>query len=1270
MDPSILSEWHSTLHSLPHHKASGTSSISNEMLQHIGPRSLHYLWLLTCFCLKLNDIPQQWREAYIYPIPKPKEWKYNLANTRTITLLETARKALVKILTQRLMTIFVDNHILKGLNFAGLPHQSTFEPLRLLDNILNDAKENNKELYIFSQDMSKAYDRVNIHMLQKAMNRLKLPLPFIQFISNLFTNRYNRIFMAHGTTDAYKVLVGIDQGEVISPLLWCIYYDPLLSKLQSCAEQNLTGYELFHTWRPDVTKSNTNTESCNIPLSAFMDDSHWITDSTPKLVFTLNITTSFNKLNDVQTNNDKAVLLATKSPENGEPIKLELDTTTIEIQPLKPKESTRILGVWLTTGKSNQHVYRQLKDEVKQCCDLLSSKIVTDKQLLYIYNAVIIPRLEFRCQLVFLTESQCDALQVPFRTLFKHKLHMPKTTPNAILMNNLIYKFQDLYQRQIQEKFTSLTCLLHDSSIVEVSTHIRILKLQAKWHLPQSPLADWPIRHKPNGKDYIADLLSGMKDFDLSFEVDPLFLNKIEGGTISITSVLDVKSITNALTSLRHNNMMFLDQVTSLDGIMLSRWIDTRLYVQNTVGKATKWFSILESIVLQSPQSSLRLKLEFQTPCKPPGDYTPLTLIKKARPKEWITVWHNPSRNSLYGQVCKTINDNQEILFAHWKNDFSTIHSSPSHQPLQLVQCQGCNLNDISIDTINKYSKTPRPPCVISCFHNDALHVPTTTKKKTDSNITFSISTLVLKQIAKHHYMTNNPIPNSNIITYPENIAFQHTPIPPFKSPFTFIEKYITSPTYCRELTRISHIFSSRNTFTFYTDGSVQRINNVTMAAAAWIEITTVVPTEFSNAVNINFISSTKTELVAVIAAIITLPPNSTTNIYTDSKNVITTYNTIQQQHVLKYPRLCLKTPHIDLWYILFDIIYNKDLTIIFHKVKAHNGNDHNEYVDTLAKEAIYSDVMDFNTINSLYIVIPKYNNFLITTHLRSFIKNLSNVKGFFKFYQLHRNAKYRQLDIDWNNTFAYLNADSTTITTSFNSSNLKARRVKLIMEELPTLEYLTHCKPKLYEKWTCMYCDHQETFNHIWICRHNKPILEEIVLLVQDILFKLISLTQPNLEYDHPAVMRIVNDPHIWNVEVSYDIFTFIDLIKGFVPSSLSSDIHNIVSTKTLTTSITTSFLQALHDQIYKDIWMPRCALVISREKHLNITQSQKIHTENKSATFLKRSVHVPDRLSSAEPANFVLQSTSTLLAASITSGLHHSLFTGVLIPHFSPLA
>ena len=56
-------------------------------------------------------------------------------------------------------------------------------------------------------------------MLRKAMARLKIPLKIIDLITGLFLNRKNQVFTVFGNTDPYDVLVGIDQGEVISPLL-------------------------------------------------------------------------------------------------------------------------------------------------------------------------------------------------------------------------------------------------------------------------------------------------------------------------------------------------------------------------------------------------------------------------------------------------------------------------------------------------------------------------------------------------------------------------------------------------------------------------------------------------------------------------------------------------------------------------------------------------------------------------------------------------------------------------------------------------------------------------------------------------------------------------------------------------------------------------------------------------------------------------------------------------------------------------------------------
>ena len=91
--------------------------------------------------------------------------------------------------------------------------KSTFEPIRIIYEIVQDAKEKNKELWVLFQDLSKAYDRVNILMLAHAMARLKLPTTFILLITNIFTEK-NRVFTAVGTTDPYEVLVEIGRAHV------------------------------------------------------------------------------------------------------------------------------------------------------------------------------------------------------------------------------------------------------------------------------------------------------------------------------------------------------------------------------------------------------------------------------------------------------------------------------------------------------------------------------------------------------------------------------------------------------------------------------------------------------------------------------------------------------------------------------------------------------------------------------------------------------------------------------------------------------------------------------------------------------------------------------------------------------------------------------------------------------------------------------------------------------------------------------------------------
>ena len=82
------------------------------------------------------------------------------------------------------------------------------------------------------------------------MTWIKIPSSCISFILDFFIRRKNAILTNDGISDYYEVQIDIDQGEVISPLLWYIYLDPLLCEISQLNK----GYTLTHNWMSNVSQ--------------------------------------------------------------------------------------------------------------------------------------------------------------------------------------------------------------------------------------------------------------------------------------------------------------------------------------------------------------------------------------------------------------------------------------------------------------------------------------------------------------------------------------------------------------------------------------------------------------------------------------------------------------------------------------------------------------------------------------------------------------------------------------------------------------------------------------------------------------------------------------------------------------------------------------------------------------------------------------------------------------------------------------------------------
>ncbi|GET55571.1 RNA-directed DNA polymerase from mobile element jockey-like [Rhizophagus irregularis DAOM 181602=DAOM 197198] len=624
LNPPTLEEWLSTVSSMPNDKAPGPSMITYEMLKRLGSTTSALVLILVQSCFHTADIPDLWREAMVFPIPKPHEWKCQLKNTRPITLLEVIRKSLVKLFYNRLASILASNEVLKGGNFAGLPGGSCRDPIVVLESIIHDAHVNKSPLWILSQDISKAFDSVDLKMLRFALERIKLPASATKFILSLFMKRSNRVFTAHGTTPSYRVRIGIDQGEVISPLLWVIYIDPLLTVLKN---EMMDPY-ILHAPSLSNSLAETNSGGLRINNLVFMDDSTLISSSKFGMESMLSITEEFYQINNTSANHNKYVLITNSLPPTSalspSPVVFDLQLSGlnkvpfISIVPISMNSSFRFLGVWFNVAGSRDFVKKQVARECNSFAAIVRPAKLSAKQVVYLHNTVLIPKLEYRMQVTHLSESECASATSSIRSLVKHKANFSRVLPDSILFLSQGLGLINLFFHQSQTHLINLFLLANSSSFFMKNLFLYRLRLiQFSFLIPISPLLviDWTIWSKLFAfkQDYIActiALLTTTPFKLLRSRLSTLPDLTISDGHTPLFDVMTPKIFISYFRRLRSLRLYYLSQFITPQGTHMITW---NVYLSNLSSRKGhrvlphKWFNDIHQCVTIPNSNSLLL---------------------------------------------------------------------------------------------------------------------------------------------------------------------------------------------------------------------------------------------------------------------------------------------------------------------------------------------------------------------------------------------------------------------------------------------------------------------------------------------------------------------------------------------------------------------------------------------------------------------------------------------------------------------------------------
>jgi len=136
----------------------------------------------------------------------------------------------------------------------------------------------------------------------------------------------------------------------------------------------------------------------------------------------------------------------------------------------------------------------------------------------------------------------------------------------------------------------------------------------------------------------------------------------------------------------------------------------------------------------------------------------------------------------------------------------------------------------------------------------------------------------------------------------------------------------------------------------------------------------------------------------------------------------------------------------------------------------------------------------------------------------------------------------------------------------------------------------------------------------------------------------------------------------NIWHLSFNPRSFTFIDLIKGFVPSELSSCLLRLNSDLSINRSVISNLLNFIYNSVLKEVWLPRCTLTKSCELSNNITTSSKRSRSRNSSLLSTSDLNLYNIDYSLDLVPDRLFSWSSIFDYSFTSGKLFSLFTRVV--------
>ena len=216
-------------------KAPGPDGLTAEHLQ--GGGECVVLWLtriINCI-VELEEIPNVLKVGLVVPVYKgSNKDPLNMNSYRGITLSNVISKVLEFLLLERMRSIFHEANVPHPNQSAYRKKTSCADAIMATQEAISRYVEGGDQVFMCLYDLQKAFDTVEYPVLLKRLYDIGVNGKMWRLIKNWYMGARCQVKLESGyLSDSYSVERGVKQGSVLSPTLFLLIMDPLITKLQS-----------------------------------------------------------------------------------------------------------------------------------------------------------------------------------------------------------------------------------------------------------------------------------------------------------------------------------------------------------------------------------------------------------------------------------------------------------------------------------------------------------------------------------------------------------------------------------------------------------------------------------------------------------------------------------------------------------------------------------------------------------------------------------------------------------------------------------------------------------------------------------------------------------------------------------------------------------------------------------------------------------------------------------------------------------------------------